>query len=84
MIFRLTPTNVVIVYIVIYAIKQQWKMFTHKDIECRTIFVINCMEKRNLRVSNGELLLEEVKEDGNITLTKMPFQKILMLLLLVI
>ncbi|MBR4156864.1 MAG: type V CRISPR-associated endonuclease Cas1 [Bacteroidales bacterium] len=54
-------------------------MFTHKDIECRTIFVINCMEKRNLRVSNGELLLEEVKEDGNVTLTKMPFQKILML-----
>ena len=54
-------------------------MFTHKDIECRSIFVINCLEKRNLRVCNGELLLEEVKEDGNITLTKMPFQKILML-----
>ena len=54
-------------------------MFTHKDIECTSIFVINCLEKRNMRVCNGELLLEEVKEDGNVTLTKMPFQKILML-----
>lgn len=54
-------------------------MFTHKDIEYRTIFVINCLEKRQLRVSNGELLLEEESEDGNKTLTKMPFQKILML-----
>lgn len=54
-------------------------MFTHKDIEYKSIFVINCLDKRNLRVSNGELLLEEVKEDGNVTLTKMPFQKILML-----
>lgn len=54
-------------------------MFTHKDIEHRTIFVINCLEERKLRVSNGELLLEEVGEDGNKTLTKMPFQKILML-----
>ena len=54
-------------------------MFTHKDIEYRTIFVINCLEKRNLRVSNGELLLEEVNEDEKVTLTKMPFQKILML-----
>lgn len=54
-------------------------MFTHKDIECRSIFVINCLEKRNMRVCNGELLLEEVKDDCNVTLTKMPFQKILML-----
>lgn len=54
-------------------------MFTHKDIEHRSIFVINCLEERKLRVSNGELLLEEVCEDGNRTLTKMPFQKILML-----
>lgn len=54
-------------------------MFTHKDIEYRTIFVINCMEKRNLRVGSGDLLLEE--ENGSIkkTLTKMPFQKILAL-----
>ena len=39
-------------------------MFTHKDIEFRTIFVINCLKERNLRVSNGELLLEEVVENS--------------------
>lgn len=55
-------------------------MFTHKDIECRTIFVINCLENKNLRIRSGELLLEEDDENGNKkTLTKMPFQKILML-----
>src|SRR5574344_2065230 len=54
-------------------------MFTHKDIECRTIYVINCIEKRNLRVSSGELLLEEEQADGKKTLTKLPFQKILAL-----
>lgn len=57
-------------------------MFTHKDIECRTIFVINCVKDRNLRVSNGELLLEEKADeasDKTKTLTKLPFQKILAL-----
>lgn len=56
-------------------------MFTHKDIEYRTIFVINCLKERNLRVSNGELLLEETIEnsDKSKTLTKLPFQKILAL-----
>ena len=56
-------------------------MFTHKDIEYRTIFVINCIHERNLRVSNGELLLEEQIEDSDKmkTLTKLPFQKILAL-----
>lgn len=56
-------------------------MFTHKDIEHRTIFVINCIKDRSLRVSNGELLLEEKAEDVNVykTLTKMPFQKMLAL-----
>ena len=56
-------------------------MFTHKDIEFRTIFVINCLKERNLRVSNGELLLEEVFEnsDKSKILTKLPFQKILAL-----
>lgn len=54
-------------------------MFTHKDIEYRSIFVINCLEERKLRVCNGELLLEEICERGNKTLTKIPFQKILML-----
>ena len=52
-------------------------MFTSKDIQYRTIFVINCIKDRNLRVSNGELLLEEAEEKK--TLTKMPFQKILAL-----
>lgn len=52
-------------------------MFTSKDIEHRTIFVINCIKERNLRVMNGELLLEEAEEKR--TLTKMPFQKILAL-----
>ena len=56
-------------------------MFTHKDIEFRTIFVINCLKDRNLRVSNGELLLEEKIEntDKSKILTKLPFQKILAL-----
>lgn len=55
-------------------------MFTHKDIEYRTIFVINCIKDRNLRVCNGELLLEEVEEKK--TLTKLPFQKILALFII--
>lgn len=56
-------------------------MFTHKDIGYRTIFVINCIHERTLRVSNGELLLEEKNEDSEKgkTLTKLPFQKILAL-----
>lgn len=56
-------------------------MFTHKDIQFRTIFVINGLQERHLRVSNGELLLEEETEDGEKTktLTKIPFQKILAL-----
>lgn len=56
-------------------------MFTHKDIEYRTVFVINCINERTLRVSNGELLLEEKVGDGEETktLTKLPFQKILAL-----
>lgn len=53
-------------------------MFTHNDILYRTIFIINGIENRRLRVSNGELLLEEQKELENKykTLTKIPFQKI--------
>lgn len=55
-------------------------MFTHKDIEFRTIFFINCINERNLRVSNGELLLQEkCDEDKEKTITKLPFQKILAL-----
>lgn len=55
-------------------------MFTHKDIDARTVFVINCIEhKRALRVYMGELLLEETDGEKRKTLTKFPFQKILAL-----
>lgn len=56
-------------------------MYTLKDIEYRSIYVINCIKERSLRVSNGELVLEEQVEDSDKmkTLTKMPFQKILAL-----
>ncbi len=54
-------------------------MYTHKDIETKTIFVINCLQERTLRVSNGELLLEEEVEEKKKILTKLPFQKILAL-----
>lgn len=52
-------------------------MFTNKDIEYRGIYVINCLEERDLRVSSGELLLEDLQEKRIIT--KLPFQKILAL-----
>lgn len=52
-------------------------MFTNKDIDYKSVYVINGIEKRTLRVSNGELLLESDSGDVKKTLTKMPFQKIL-------
>ncbi|MDR3048116.1 MAG: type V CRISPR-associated endonuclease Cas1 [Bacteroidales bacterium] len=52
-------------------------MFTHKDIEYRSVFVINCLDNRALRVMSGELLLEDT--EAKKTLTKLPFQKILAL-----
>ncbi len=55
-------------------------MFTSKDLEYRSIYVINCIESRDLRVSNGELLLEDTNEKK--TLTKLPFQKILALFII--
>ena len=55
-------------------------MFTRKDIETKTIFVINCIKEKNLRVHSGELLLEEPEEKK--TLTKLPFQKILALFII--
>lgn len=58
-------------------------MFTNKDIEVRTVFVINCIEhERMLRVLNGELLLEEKNEEKSTVLTKFPFQKILALFII--
>ena len=59
-------------------------MFTRKDIETRTVFIINCIEhERSLRVLNGELLLEEhSNESKKKVLTKFPFQKILALFII--
>lgn len=55
-------------------------MFTHKDINMRTIFVVNCIEHaRKLRVNDGELLLEDIDGEKPKTLTKFPFQKLLAL-----
>lgn len=68
--------------IVIFATKFKKTMFTHKDIEYRTLFVINCIKNnRHLKVSNGELMLTEDVENSDKakTLTKLPFQKILAL-----
>jgi CRISPR-associated endonuclease Cas1 len=50
-------------------------MFTRKDIQYRTIFVINSLEEKSFRVSGGELLLQDKQTQQ--TLTKFPFQKIL-------
>lgn len=52
-------------------------MFTLKDMEYRSVFVINCIENKALRVESGALLLEDTQQ--NKTLTKLPFQKILAL-----
>ena len=52
-------------------------MFTNKDVEFRSVYVINCLTDRELRVSSGELLLEDL--ESHRTLTKLPFQKILAL-----
>ena len=58
-------------------------MFTHKDIDMRTIFVVNCIDHdRAMRVSAGELMLEEKNGDGKKVLTKFPFQKILALFII--
>lgn len=55
-------------------------MFTHKDIENRSLFVINGTEHQNLKVSNGRLMLEDTRT--NKALTKLPFPKILGLMII--
>lgn len=55
-------------------------MFTNRDIEYRSIYVINCITDKELRVSSGELLLEDRQEHK--VLTKLPFQKILALFII--
>lgn len=54
-------------------------MFTHKDIENRSLFVINGTEHQRLKVSNGRLMLENTKT--NKAITKLPFPKILSLMI---
>lgn len=58
-------------------------MFTSKDVQFRSVFVINCIDKRKMRVQSGELVLEEEREGVTKTLTKMPFQKILALFVVI-
>lgn len=55
-------------------------MFTLNDINSRSIFVINSLDNRTLRVESGVLLLEDTSEDKK--LTKLPFQKILVLIVI--
>lgn len=55
-------------------------MFTHKDIENKSIFVINGLEHQNLRVKTGFLFLEDTA--NNKAITKFPFPKILFLIII--
>ena len=55
-------------------------MFTHKDIENRSLFVINGTEHQHLKVSNGRLMLEDTRT--NKAITKLPFPKILGLMII--
>ncbi|MDZ4148151.1 MAG: type V CRISPR-associated endonuclease Cas1 [Flavobacteriaceae bacterium] len=55
-------------------------MFTHKDIENRSLFVINGTEHQNLKVSNGRLMLEN--SETKKAITKLPFPKILGLMVI--
>jgi len=56
-------------------------MYTNKDVQFRSIFVINCREhQKSLRVLNGELYLVDQETDK--ALTKIPFQKILALFII--
>lgn len=67
-------------FIAAFVIKWMKKMFTNKDIQYRGIYIINCITERDLRVSSGEVLLEDVQEKR--VLTKLPFQKILALFII--
>lgn len=55
-------------------------MFTHKDIENRSLFVINGTKHQRLRVSAGRLMLEN--EETGKAITKLPFPKILSLMII--
>jgi len=53
-------------------------MFTHKDIENRSVFVINGTKHQALKVSTGRLMLFDTEKEKAIT--KLPFPKILALI----
>lgn len=55
-------------------------MFTHKDVENKSVFVINGLESQNLRVKSGFLYLEDTEKEKAIT--KFPFPKILFLMVI--
>ncbi len=55
-------------------------MFTLNDINTKSIFVVNCLEGKTLRVEAGILLLEDTVSGTK--LTKLPFQKILALMII--
>jgi CRISPR-associated endonuclease Cas1 len=55
-------------------------MFTHKDIENKSIFVINGKEHQQLHVKSGFMHMEDTKEHK--TITKFPFPKILFLIVI--
>lgn len=61
-----------------FATKPTLIMFTHKDIENRSLFVLNGTEHQSLRVSAGRLML--FNTETNKAITKLPFPKILALL----
>lgn len=54
-------------------------MFTHKDIENKSLFVINGTAHQRIRVSAGRLMLEDTETKKAIT--KLPFPKILSLMI---
>jgi len=55
-------------------------MFTHKDIQNRSLFVINGTEHQYLKVVLGQLVLKDSQTDT--VITKIPFPKILGLLVI--
>lgn len=55
-------------------------MFTHKDIQSKSIFIINGKEHQNLHVKSGFLHLYNTETDK--TITKFPFPKILFLIVI--
>src|SRR5690606_37554621 len=63
-----------------FAIKLNKTMFTHKDIENRSLYVINGTKHQHLKVSVGRLLLED-SQTGK-AITKLPFPKIMGLMVI--